>query len=135
MLAEPVGKLGLGEFTGGEGLDGGNCLPRLKRNFYAVQHKECAGKNPCGAFVAIGEGVIARDAEGVRRGERAQIILAIFPLIAGAAERGFKGAFIAQARWPTMFGQLAIMDGQRETRIKPDGFKPHKPIPNPFRMR
>lgn len=123
VLPEPVGEFVFGEVAGGERLHRGDRIDRREGNLDRVEREEGAREHPSRALVAIGEGVIAGKAEGMRGGKAAQVVLAIFPLVAGAGERGFERAHIAHAARPAMFGELAIMDRERKSAVEPDGFQ------------
>ena len=90
MLSEPGGKFVFGQVSSGESeyrLDG---IAWREIQCVTIDGEEQAGDNPCCPLVAIYKGVVTRDAERVSRRQRRWIILAIMPLIDGAAQGRFE---------------------------------------------
>ncbi len=117
MTPEPVCHLVLAQFSGGERENGADGIFRLKNNLHAVERQEKAREHPSRALVAIGKRMVAGDAKGKRRRERARIILAIGPLVDWPRQRRFQRTEISHASNAAMLCQLAIMDSKGNFRF------------------
>ena len=65
MASEPVGKLVLGQFSGGEGDNHLRGLRLIEAGLMAVECQKEPRKDPRGALVSISEGVIAGNSKCV----------------------------------------------------------------------
>src|SRR6185437_3028933 len=77
-----------------------------------IIEEEDDGGDEGGAFVAVDEGMVARDAERVSSGEIEGIGIAVGRLIDRARQRRLQEPMVAQAGTAAMLGNLFVVNGE-----------------------
>lgn len=85
-----------------------------------IEREEKFGDHQRGAFVAVGEGVVAGEAVSIGRSEGGGVdAVGIGGEVLRAGHGGLEGAFVADAGGAAMFGQLFVVDGASDGGVDP----------------
>lgn len=110
-LPEPVADLRLAQYSGGEPFDGPHGVMRIELQSVTVASEKQARNNPSRALVAVNKRVITNNSVSIGRGQCRSIGTFICGKVARAGQSRIKRGFIANSGRPTVFSQLAIVDG------------------------
>src|ERR671912_821982 len=118
-VADPAGKPVLLDLAGAQGEHDRRRLGWSRRERHAVQSQEDHHRRERPALVAVEEGVVVGDAEGVRSREARKIGFAIMPAVLRPHDRRLEQSLVADPVWATEQRKLFGMDVHDGIEIEP----------------
>lgn len=119
MRAEPVSEVGLRDFACGQCQEGDHKLGVGGMERMAVDRQEGFADDCCGPLIAVGEGMIARDTEGIGGGKCGDVRFPIADKLERPGYRAFEQSHVPHTDTAAMLGNLLGMDGSRGIGANP----------------
>jgi len=120
VQAQPSGEGGFTQAAIGYGQHREHTLTVFGLQGLAIEPEKQFHRDKGGAFVAVDERVVARDAAAVSGSQVRDIWLAVTRQLLWSGQRRFEQTDVASARRAAMFSQLFLVNGGQDSRVQPD---------------
>ncbi len=120
MAAQPGGIGGFGDVAGGKSEHGQRGILRAGGQAEAIEPKKQAGAEKGGTFVAVDEGMVLGESEGVGGSAIENVRLAVGSQVFRAGQRRIEQAFVTDAGSAAMQYKAFAMQQQQRAAVDPD---------------
>ena len=121
VVPQPSRDVGFDERAVRQRQPGGDLLVVTRQNLEAVQGEEGQAHDQRCPLVAVDEGVVAREAEGIGAGQGSQVRLVVGEEVDGPVQRAVQPAMVPDTGRAAVSGQLVVVDRQRHRKRYPLG--------------
>lgn len=123
MVPDPVGQFRFGHASIGERPYFSNDFGIGRIELVAVHLKKRYHRQKSNAFVAIAVWVVLDKAKAVRGRQRRHVgALGVMPFLLGARQSRFEHVVVANARQPSVFAKLVVVQGIDDQAAQPQRF-------------